>query len=95
VKGICAPAVNPSATEAAHGVRLLLFWLAVFQFFRSEDTTLGFRVILITVLPSGCPFFRLAMEFLDEVSFRHMMQIPEEKHHFGTFKAEALYFLKP
>ena len=59
--------------------------------------THGFQALPVTALPSGCPFFRLAAKFRDEVSFRHTMHGPLRVSaslsvHFG---AEALYSLKP
>jgi hypothetical protein len=47
---------SPFATEAANGVRLLLFWSAAFPDTRPGFATLGFRVLLVTAEPYGCPF---------------------------------------
>ena len=47
---------SPLATEAAYGVRLLLFWPVAFQVLRSVPATHGFPVLPFTAEPSGCPF---------------------------------------
>jgi hypothetical protein len=46
----------PFATEAAHGVRLLLFWPAVHPDTRPGFAAPSFRVLPVTAEPSGCPF---------------------------------------
>jgi hypothetical protein len=67
------------------------------HFLRSVPATPGFQILPVTALPSSCPFFCLAAEFRDEVSFRHMMYQSRRNStpfsvHFG---AEALCSLKP
>jgi hypothetical protein len=84
------------ATEAAYGVVLLLFWPAAFQVLRSVPATLGLPVLLFISKPSGCPFFRLAAYFQDEVSFRLRCTFPEGYGAgFRSLLAEAIYFLRP
>jgi len=47
---------SPFATEAACGVRLLLFWPAELPDTRPGFSTHGFQVMPVTASPSGCPF---------------------------------------
>jgi hypothetical protein len=80
-----------SASGYCYSGRLLL------HFLRSVPATHGFQALPVTALPSCCPFFRLAAEFRDEVSFRHILHQPRRVFasfsvHFG---AEALCSLKP
>jgi len=41
------------------------------------SATHGFRVLPVTAIPSGCPFFLPEQDFRDELSFRHCCLFPE------------------